>query len=311
MKILLLFVCLLFVFHSVSALKSFETEDIAPNGRICFTERLWLAKNAERLQGVIARASSLRSLYAIGSNLFNRVGLKRGPVYVPSVQPLSADPFWLCPPSPDRKIELRQEIEKVRSILLGVLRDLTERLPPRRIEASLFRAQQETKFRPFSTIAPGTIEIVHGGGLRYILDFLNGVTEGYPLEGASGAARPLGIQVHPLYEGTKQDWQAFVDRSKNYAMSRGPLEHLDFPVILRASVPTACLEVADNPYEAGLRSCFRKCLRDVTITMVNDEKDKKTPLRLLVDARRPYLPGSIRRTYYDQQTQLAFLQLEY
>ena len=89
------------------------------------------------------------------------------------------------------------------------------------------------------------IEVRHGGGQRYLRDFLSGKNKGYGLEGDARS----GIQVHPMRPGTQES--AVNNRTRYYA-ERGAGSRFDRPAIMTGMVRKGDLVAANNGYEAAI-----------------------------------------------------------
>lgn len=96
------------------------------------------------------------------------------------------------------------------------------------------------------------LRISHGGGYRYIKDFLNGYTPGYAI--CDGG---IYVAVHCPYKGcTPSDccelihpWDG-MDKAWNYAKMKAA-KHLDTPAILTALVPIHFLYEVPDAHKAG------------------------------------------------------------
>ncbi len=99
------------------------------------------------------------------------------------------------------------------------------------------------------------IEFTHGGGEKYIKDFLNGNHNGYARE-AGGE----GIFVTPMGKTA---------RDVSYAL-RTPLQHFDNPIILRGQIPAKCLmQVNHNSYEAVIFPEFLSEIKNLQIDRID------------------------------------------
>ncbi len=112
------------------------------------------------------------------------------------------------------------------------------------------------------------ISLLHGGGVEYILDFLNGRNPGYELESSyqvEGKEQyPFGIQVHP-YIGREKD--IIIGRTLHYALNRSP-RRMDYPAIFKAKINRKFLEAAPGQGEAGVRQISVPYLKDVEILLI-------------------------------------------
>lgn len=104
-----------------------------------------------------------------------------------------------------------------------------------------------------------SVNISHGGGLFYIMDFLRGRSQGYSLE-----YNGLGLQVSP--NDSSRDFSYAVRKSRY---------HFDRPAIFSARIPAGYLTSAVRPYEAGLRPESLPALRDIEITAVSENALQK------------------------------------
>lgn len=95
------------------------------------------------------------------------------------------------------------------------------------------------------------IHASHGGGWRYIKDFLSQRIAGYPLE-----REGVGIQVSP--NSNTRD-QYYADRRTRF----------DSPAILRFDIQAQHLESANNGHEAGLKSGNIDKMSDISLQNLN------------------------------------------
>ena len=103
------------------------------------------------------------------------------------------------------------------------------------------------------------INISHGGGLFYIIDFLTGRKQGYRLESYG-----LGLQVSPARDKKNDNYQ----RAGSYAILSYTRGFFDLPAKLEAQIPCGKLLRAHLHYEAGLRPEHKTELKNVIIEEV-------------------------------------------
>ena len=98
------------------------------------------------------------------------------------------------------------------------------------------------------------ITLSHGGGYRYIQEFLAGKNQGYALERLGTGT---GIQVHLIQS------QEATQRSLHYSLQS--LLFFDTPAIFTAKIKAKYLYAANNDYEAGLPPRSIRYLTDVKV----------------------------------------------
>jgi hypothetical protein len=111
--------------------------------------------------------------------------------------------------------------------------------------------QRDTQ--PWGSSSTEIVQISHGGGYHYILDFLKGRNLGYQESPFSNR----GIFVSP----------GVCERDKLYAERKAP-QYYDRPVILKAKIQAQWLDKVRNDYEAFLRPENVRYLTDVKIQLI-------------------------------------------
>lgn len=120
------------------------------------------------------------------------------------------------------------------------------------------------------------VDISHGGGVQYILDFFDGNTLGYRLE-----KHGYGIQVSPKIDSILWLKDTY-DRAKYYASA--DWHHnvtFDYSVVMYARVKAGCLFEANNIYEAGLPYYNLNQLMDIKFYFINMDNVPKNLLKRL------------------------------
>jgi hypothetical protein len=115
----------------------------------------------------------------------------------------------------------------------------------RKRQAVKGRLSQSSYAGAFGENPDDMIEVRHGGGQRYLRDFLSGKSKGYGLEGDARS----GIQVHPMRPGTQEG--AINDRTRYYA-ERAAGSRFDRPAIMTGMIRKGDLVAANNGYESAI-----------------------------------------------------------
>ncbi|MFN7662333.1 MAG: hypothetical protein ACK5PQ_01210 [Alphaproteobacteria bacterium] len=202
-------------------------------------------------------------------------------------------------------------------------------------EKSFFKAKSlfdNWRRVPFSSSEQEAIEIIHGGSLRYLMDFLTGHEKGYDLEFPNrrrtpnklqnvlstfedretlGLGKAFGIQVHPI--SAQEDIRDVIKRSAYYAVDRSK-PYQDFPVILRATIQPQFLDMADNEYEAGLRSCYVSQLKNIRIEILGYSKrasEVHAPISWKIEQEKAeHMPSDLLKRYLNKfEKKLSYLDL--
>lgn len=110
------------------------------------------------------------------------------------------------------------------------------------------------------------INISYGGGLHYLLSFLQGREKGYKLEDSGNG---LGIQVSPVKHKESSKVNEIENPYIRYSSIDYSLRHgrkfFDTPVLMRAKINARFLRAVNNNYEAGLPADSVPHLSDVKI----------------------------------------------
>lgn len=185
---------------------------------------------------------------------------------------------------------------------------------------------------PLDSSQPEAIEIIHGGGLRYLMEFLTGHERGYDLEFCNkertpnklknildsfevtrtlGLGKAKGIQVHPI--SSEEDLEETIKRSAHYAIDRSTF-YQDFPVILTATIQPQFLDMAHNDYEAGLRSCYISQLRNIRIEILGYSKKASevgAPISWRIEKQKAeHMPSHLLKKYLSNfEKKLSYLDL--
>jgi hypothetical protein len=177
--------------------------------------------------------------------------------------------------------EISENVQKMKEDLLGLISKKSTEFNSDRInnirkeEIIQLKESLHWNFRPWinehlnTQGAEEDIFIIHGGGLNYILNFLEGREEGYNLEDVG-----KGIQVVPVSSKEAVPDETLA-RSITYAKTRSQA-HWDLAAILTAKIPAKFLKFAPNNYEAGFPTMFFSKMSHITINLYGHTREAYT-----------------------------------
>ena len=147
------------------------------------------------------------------------------------------------------------DFELIHKKTISYLNEAFSLLKDKRKEDTALTSCLVQKTKPLFSAEPGkmTFKIIHGGGLRNIINFLLHKNNGYELEGDSRT----GLQVHHSRTGLQVDHDSCSQYSKLEALSYGYANSrceftLDIPAALEAEIDGHWLLHANNDHEAAI-----------------------------------------------------------